>query len=77
MQDNEEIREKICQSRHDKACPRSFFTKAAQPCYRTVISTAFAFLVLEILALKINRAYSVPDPEPTLLDSNFIELNKL
>jgi hypothetical protein len=32
---------------------------------------------MEILALKMNRAYAVQDPELTLLDSNFTELNKI
>jgi hypothetical protein len=32
---------------------------------------------LELLALKMNGAHVVPDPEPSLLDSNFVEPRKL
>jgi hypothetical protein len=35
------------------------------------------FFVLELLALKIDGAHSVPDPEPKLVDSNFVEPSKL
>jgi hypothetical protein len=35
------------------------------------------FFVLELLALKIDGAHSVPDPEPKLEDSNFVEPSKL
>jgi len=77
MQTNEEIREKIRQSHRNKAGPRGFFSKAASPCFRTCLSTAFFFFFLDILALKIDRADAVPDPEPKLLDSNFVEPSKL
>ena len=73
MQTNEEIRQKIGQSHRDKTRSRSFFTKAANPCFRTCLSTAFFFFFLDILALKINTVDAVPDPEPKLLDSNFVE----
>ncbi len=77
MQTNEEIREKICQGHRDKTGPRGFFSKAASPCFRTCLSTAFFFFFLDILALKIDRTDAVPDPEPKLLDSNFVEPSKL
>jgi hypothetical protein len=77
MQTNEEIHEKIREGNHNKAGPRSFFTKAANPCFRTCLSAAFIFFFLDILALKIDGAQAVPDPEPKLLDSNFVEPSKL
>ncbi len=77
MQTDEEICEKICQSHRHKAGPSGFLSKAASPCFRTCLSTAFFFFFLDILALKIDRADAVPDPEPKLLDSNFIEPSKL
>jgi len=73
MQSQEEIREKVCEGRSDKTRPRGFFTKAATPCFRTVLTTAYFFFILELLALKKNGVHAVPDPEPTLLDSNFVE----
>jgi len=77
MQTNEEICEKIREGHRNKAGPRSFFTKAATPCFRTCLSAAFIFFFLDILALKIDGAQAVPDPEPKLLDSNFVEPSKL
>ena len=77
MQTDEEIRQKIREGHRYKAGTRSFFAKAATPCFRTCLSTAFLFFFLDILALKINGAQAVPDPEPKLLDSNFVEPNKL
>jgi hypothetical protein len=77
MQTNEEIRKNIHQSHHDKTNTRSFPTKAATPCFQTCLSAAFLFFFLDILALKIDEAQAVPDPEPKLLDSNFIEPSKL
>jgi hypothetical protein len=71
MQGNVEIHVKIHQGCSNKTCSRGFFSKAAQPCYRTFYSSYFFFFFLEILALKMNGAYAVPDLEPTLLDSNF------
>ncbi len=76
MQNHEEICVQIVQSCHNKARTRSFFTQAATPCFRTFISMSFLFFILELLALKINGANAVPDPEPSLLDSNFLELTK-
>jgi hypothetical protein len=77
MQTNEEIREKIRQGHRNKAGPRGFFAKAATPCFCTCLSVAFIFFFLDILALKIDGAQAVPDPEPKLLDSNFVEPSKL
>ncbi len=77
LQTNEEIRQKIREGHRYKAGTRSFFAKAATPCFRTCLSTAFLFFFLDILALKMNTAYAVPDPEPKLLDSNFVEPSKL
>jgi hypothetical protein len=77
MQINEQIREKIHPSCRYKAGARSFFTKAATPCFCTFLSVSFLFFCLDILALKINGAQAVPDPEPKLLDSNSVEPSKL
>ena len=70
MQGNEEIRQKISQGRRNKAGPRSFFTKAATPCFRSFIASYYVFFILELLALKMNGALAVPDPEPRLLEAN-------
>jgi hypothetical protein len=40
--------------------------------YRTFIASYY-FFILELLVLKINVTNAVPDPAPSLLDSNFIE----
>jgi hypothetical protein len=77
MQTNEEVRTKIRESHCYKTGTRGFLSKAATPCFRTCISAAFFFFFLDILALKIDRADAVPDPEPKLLDSNFVEPSKL
>jgi hypothetical protein len=77
MQIDEEIRAKIRQSHHDITCARGFLPKAATPCFRTFISTSFIFFCLELLVLKIEGAQAVPDPEPKLLNSNFVEPSKL
>jgi len=77
MQTNEEIREKIRQSHHDKTSTWSFLTKAATRCFRICLSAAFLFFYLDILALKIDGAQAVLDPELKLLDSNFVEPSKL
>jgi hypothetical protein len=77
MQTNEEIREKSCKSNRNKARPRSFLTKTASPCFRTCLSASFFFFFfLDILALKMNGAQVVPDPELKLLDSNFLDPTK-
>ncbi len=70
MQSDEEIREKIHQGCSNKAGPRSFFTKAATPCFCSFIASYYVFFILELLALKMNGAMAVPDPEPRLLDAN-------
>jgi hypothetical protein len=76
MQTNEEIRQKIREGHRYKTGTRGFFAKAATPCFRTCLSTAFIFFFfLDILALKIDRAQAVPDPEPKLLDSNLLSLH--
>jgi len=77
MQTNEEVRTKIRESHCYKTGTRGFLSKAKTPCFRTCISAAFFFFFLDILALKIDRADAVPDPEPKLLDSNFVEPSKL
>jgi hypothetical protein len=76
MQTNEEIPEKIRESHCNKVGSRCFLTKAAAPCFRTCLSSSLIFFFLDILALKINRAQAVPDLEPILLDSNFVEPSK-
>jgi hypothetical protein len=60
-----------------KAGPRHFFTKAANPCFRTFIASYYVFFILELLALKMNGAMAVPDPEPRLIDANAAEPAKL
>jgi len=77
MQTDEEIREKIRESNCNKAGQRSFFSKAASPCFHTCLSMDFIFFFLDILALKITPAQGVLDPELKLLDSNFLEPTKL
>jgi hypothetical protein len=68
---------KICQSHSNKTCSGCFLSKAFQPCYGTFITSYYCIFILEILALKMNMANSVPNPELTLLDLNFVEPNKL
>jgi hypothetical protein len=77
MQSNAKISEKICQGHSDKARPRSFFAKAADPCFYTVLASTYFFFILELLALKMNGALAVPDLELSLLDSNFVEPKNL
>jgi hypothetical protein len=73
MQNNAQIRAQLCQSNRDKTGTRGFFSKAYTPCYRTFVASYYLFFILELLVLKINPANAVPDPAPTLLDSNFVE----
>jgi len=68
---------KIRESRFNKTGPRGFLTKTATPRFCTCLSMAFIFFFLDILALKIDGAQAVPDSEPKLLDSNFVEPSKL
>jgi hypothetical protein len=77
MQTNEEIHEKICEGNCYKTGSRCFLTKAATPCFCTCLSAFFFFFFQDILAVKINGAQAVPDLEPKLLDSNFVEPSKL
>jgi hypothetical protein len=77
MQTDEEIHEKIRQSHRDEAKPRRFFSKAANPCFRTFLASSYFFFILEILALKMNGAVAVPDPEPRLLGAKTVEPAKL
>jgi hypothetical protein len=70
MQSDEEIRAKVRQGRRNKAGPRSFLSKAATPCFRSFIASYYVFFILELLALKMNGALAVPDPEPRLLKAN-------
>jgi hypothetical protein len=77
MQVNEEIRQKIHQSRRDKAGPGCFFTKAAKPCFHTFLTSYYIFFIMELLVLKMNGAMAVPDLEPRLLDANAAEPLKL
>ncbi len=73
MQINAQIGAQIRQSHRHKAHARGFFSKAYTPCYRTFVASYYFFFILELLVLKINPAIAVPDPAPTLLDSNFVE----
>jgi hypothetical protein len=77
MQSYEEISEKICQSRCDITRPMGLLTKAANPCFCTILTSTYFFFILELLALKTNGDQAVLDPEPSLLDSNFVEPSKL
>ncbi len=56
MQNDVEIHVQIRKIRTDKIGAMGFFTKACSPCYRTFIASYYVFLILEILALKMNRA---------------------
>ena len=73
MQINAQIGAQIRQSHRNKANARGFFSKTYTPCYRTFVASYYFFFILELLVLKINPAIAVPDPAPTLLDSNFVE----
>jgi hypothetical protein len=79
MQGNEKISQKISKGHRDKAGPRDFFSKAAKPCFRTILASTYFCFIMELLVLKMNGAQAVLDPdlEPKLLDSNFVELSKL
>ncbi len=73
MQVDAQIREKIRQGRSHKAGAGHLFPKAFNLYYCTFITTYYFYFVLEILVLKMNQVEAVPDPAPTLLDSNFVE----
>jgi hypothetical protein len=60
-----------------KLAPRRFFSKAANPCFHTFIASYYLCFILELLALKMNGAMAVPDPELRLLDVNAAEPTKL
>jgi hypothetical protein len=77
MQSDAEFGQKIHEDCHHKAGPRCFFSKAANPCFRTFITSYYLCFILELLALKMNGAMAVPDPEPKLLDANASEPAKL
>jgi hypothetical protein len=77
MQVNVQIREKICQSRSNKDGTGRVFSKNFNLYYRTFLTTYYFYFVLEILVLKMNQVEAVPDPAPTLLDSNFVEPQNL
>jgi hypothetical protein len=77
MQIDVQIRQKICQSHSDKTGTRCIFPKAFNLYYRTFITTYYFYFVLEILVLKMNQVEAVPDPAPSLLDSNFVEPQNL
>jgi hypothetical protein len=77
MQVNVQIHEKICQSRSNKDGTGRVFSKNFNLYYRTFLTTYYFYFVLEILVLKMNQVEAVPDPAPTLLDSNFVEPQNL
>ena len=77
MQIDAQICQKIRQSRGDKAGTGHIFPKAFNLYPRTFITTYYFYFILEILVLKINQVEAVPDPAPTLLDSNFVEPQNL
>ncbi len=77
MQVDAQICQKICQGRGNKTGTRRIFTKAFNLYYCTFITTYYFYFVLEILVLKMNQVEAVPDPAPTLLDSNFVEPQNL
>jgi hypothetical protein len=76
MQTNEEIRQKIREGHRYKTGTRGFFAKAAAPCFRTCLSTAFIFFFLDILALKINTAETIMDQKQTLQEFKQIKFTK-
>jgi hypothetical protein len=73
MQNDAQICAQLCQSNSNKTGTRGFFSKAYTPCYRTFIASYYFFFILELLFLNINTTNAVPNPAPTLLDSNFVE----
>ncbi len=77
MQVNVQISQNIHQGRGNKTGTRRIFTKAFNLYYCTFITTYYFYFVLEILVLKKNQVEAVPDPAPTLLDSNFVEPQNL
>jgi hypothetical protein len=77
MQNDAQIRAQLCQSNRNKTGTRGFFSTAYTPCYCTFIASYYFSFILELLVLKINLANAVPDPAPTLLDSNFVEPTNL
>ncbi len=77
MQCNAEIGQNIRKDHSNKAGPRCFLTKAANPCFRTFITAYYVCFILELFPLKMNGAMAVPDPEPRLLDANVAEPAKL
>jgi hypothetical protein len=77
MQTNAEIRQKIRQCNCDKANTGGFLTKAANPCFCAFIASYYVCFILELLALKMNGAMAVPDPELRLLDANAATPQKL
>jgi hypothetical protein len=77
MQVDAQICQKICQSRGHKAGAGRIFPKAFNLYYHTFVTTYYFYFVLEILVLKMNQVQAVPDPAPTLLDSNFVEPQNL
>jgi hypothetical protein len=73
MQNDAQICGQIRQSHRNQTGFRGFFSKVNTPCYRTFIASYYFFFILELLVLKIEVTNAVPDPAPTLLDSNFVE----
>jgi hypothetical protein len=68
---------KLCESNRDKARYGHFLAKAASPCFCTILASSYFCFILEILALKMNGALAIPDPEPRLLDAKTAEPAKL
>jgi hypothetical protein len=73
MQNDAQIRAQLCQSNHNKTGARSFVSKAYTLCYRTFVASYYVFFIMDFLVLKIDVTNAVPDPAPSLLDSNFVE----
>jgi hypothetical protein len=67
--------QKLAKAAITKLVPGAFSPKQQTPA--STPSPPHFFFFLELLALKMNRAQAVPDPELSLVDSNFVEPNKL
>jgi hypothetical protein len=46
---------------------------SAQICHHTFIASYYFYFILELLVLKIDVTNAVPDPVPSVLDSNFVQ----
>ncbi len=57
--------------------PQVLFLQSSKPLLPHLPRLVLPLFILELLALKMNGAMAVPDPEPRLLDTNAAEPTKL